>query len=233
MTTLFYAPRVEGDLVTLEEEESRHLLSVLRARPGDPVQLTDGKGYLYDALVAETGKKTAVLRIRRSTAVPLERQHTIHIGIAPVKNMERFEWFLEKATELGIDEMTPLICERSERTVVRMDRMEKILVSAIKQCMRARLPLLHPPTPFAAFAKDSAAAQKFIGWCSESPLPHIKTALKPDLSTLIAIGPEGDFSPREIELALQNGFSGISLGSGRLRTETAGLLAATAALLVH
>ncbi len=231
MTTLFYVPRVEGDFVALDEEESRHLLQVLRARPGHAVQLTDGKGYIYDGVVAETGKKTAVLRIQRRTAVPLERAHRIHIAIAPVKNMERFEWFLEKATELGIDEITPLLCERSERTVVRMDRMEKILISALKQCMRTHLPVLHPLTGFDTFVKGSIAPQKRIGWCSETPLPHIKTALASDLSTLIAIGPEGDFSPREIALALEYGFTGISLGSGRLRTETAGLLALSAALL--
>lgn len=231
MTTLFYAPDIHGDLITLEEEESRHLLTALRGRAGDMVLLTDGKGHIYEAIVAEIGKKKAVLSIRTKTAHPKERTTSIHIAMAPVKNLERFEWFLEKATELGIDEITPLLCDRSERDTLRMDRMEKILISAIKQCMRPHLPKLNPLTKFKAFVSHADAPQKCIGWCSTPPLPFIKDVLLPAQNTVIAIGPEGDFSPAEIELALQHGFKGIGLGTARLRTETAGLLALSAAIL--
>jgi len=231
MTTLFYAPNINGDIVVLEEEESRHLLAALRGRAGEAVQLTDGKGYLYEAVIAEIGKKQAVLSIRAKTAIPVERTATIHLAVAPVKNLERFEWFLEKATELGVNEITPLLCDRSERDTLRMDRMEKIMISAIKQCMRVHLPKLNPLTKFKTFLQQADAPQKRIGWCSDTPLPHIKDALLPKQNTIIAIGPEGDFSTGEIALALQHGFTGISLGTARLRTETAGLLALSAAII--
>jgi 16S rRNA (uracil1498-N3)-methyltransferase len=139
--------------------------------------------------------------------------------------MERFEWFLEKAVEIGVDEITPIVCSRSERTSIRIGRLEKILISAMKQSLRARLPVLHPLTPFREFAAQADAAQKYIAWCSAQALPHLKTALSPGKNTLVAIGPEGDFAPEEIAWAQDKGFSGVSLGAARLRTETAGVFA--------
>ena len=141
------------------------------------------------------------------------------------KQMERYEWLLEKTTELGVDEITPLICKRSERDTVRLDRLEKILVSAMKQSLRATLPLLHPPTTFRQLVKTATAPQRRIAWCAPDPLPHLKSTLSTDQDALILIGPEGDFTPEEVALALQYGFTGVGLGSARLRTETAGVLA--------
>lgn len=228
---LFYSTRIENSLAFLDEEESRHLLTVLRRQPGDRLELTDGKGFFYTAELVETGKKGAVARILDTRPTEPERAGRLHIGIAPTKQMERLEWFLEKATELGIDEVTPLLCKRSERDTVRLDRLEKILVSAMKQSLRARLPRLNPLTPLKKVLENAAEAQKRIAWCATEPLPHLKNTLTPDQDALILIGPEGDFTPEEVAMALEKGFSGVSLGSARLRTETAGLLAVASAIL--
>jgi 16S rRNA (uracil1498-N3)-methyltransferase len=140
---------------------------------------------------------------------------------------------LEKATEIGVGQITPLLCQRSERDTIRSDRLEKILISAMKQSLRAWLPKLNEITRFQKFLTATTEAQKRIAWCGEEPLPHLKTTLSPQQSTVIAIGPEGDFSPEEIGAALQNGFEGVSLGAARLRTETAGVLAVSVFNLLH
>lgn len=228
MNQLFYTPRIENGFAYLDEEESRHLLAVLRRKVGDPLQITDGQGFFYETEISETGKRHAVARIISKTAAPAERPFKLHIAIAPTKQMERLEWFLEKATEIGIDEITPLLCKHSERETVRLDRLEKILVSAMKQSLRARLPKLNALTRFQTFAKSASKANKFIAWCADVPLPHLSTQLSNTKDIIIAIGPEGDFSDAEIKLALDNGFAGVSLGTARLRTETAGLLAVSA-----
>ncbi|MBC7774147.1 MAG: RNA methyltransferase, partial [Phycisphaerae bacterium] len=174
-----------------------------------------GAGLTVDAGSSQPGQ----------TAAPTLRPARLHIAIAPTKQMERLEWFLEKATEIGVDEITPLLCKRSERETLRLDRLEKILVSAMKQSLRAWLPKLNAPTRFQDFAKKTSETQKRLAWCSDEPLPHLKNTISPQQDTVIAIGPEGDFSPEEVQLALANGFQGVSLGKARLRTETAGLLA--------
>lgn len=222
---LFYTTHIENGFARLDEEESRHLLSVLRRKPGDRIQLTDGKGAFYEAEITETGKRHALARILSQTVQPAERPARLHLAIAPTKQIERYEWFLEKAVEIGIDEITPLLCQRSERDTVRLDRLEKILVSAMKQSLRAYLPRLNAPIPFKKFAAAATEPQKRIAWCADAPMPHLKTNLLPTLDTLIAIGPEGDFSAEEVALAMQQGFEGVSLGTARLRTETAGVLA--------
>jgi len=225
MNQLFYTQKIENGFAVFEEEEGRHLLTVLRKKAGDLLQLTDGQGFMYEAELADAGKRQVLARIVSKTAVPPQRPARLHIGIAPTKQMERLEWFLEKATEIGIDEITPLLCQRSERDNIRLDRLEKILVSAMKQSLRVWLPKLNTPTRFQDFAKKTGEAPKRLAWCSEEPLPHLKNTLSPDLDTVIAIGPEGDFSPEEIQIALSNGFQGVSLGKARLRTETAGIMA--------
>lgn len=228
MNQLFYTPRIENGFAYLDEEESRHLITVLRRKVGDPLQITDGLGNFYETEISETAKRYALARIVTKTEAPPERPFKLHLAIAPTKQIERLEWFLEKATEIGVDEITPLLCKRSERETIRHDRLEKILVSAMKQSLRAQLPKLNELTRFAAFAKSATAPCKRIAWCSDDPLPHLSTAITPGQDLVIAIGPEGDFSPDEIKTALENGFSGVSLGDARLRTETAGLLAVTA-----
>jgi 16S rRNA (uracil1498-N3)-methyltransferase len=222
---LFYATAIENGFAQLDEEESRHLLQVLRRQVGDRLRLTDGRGWFYDGEIAEAGKKRALVRILERQEAPPERRGRLHLAIAPTKQIERIEWFLEKATEIGVDEITPLLCRRSERTAVRHDRLEKVLISAMKQSLRARLPVLNQLTAFTDFVKKTGESQKLLAWCADPPLPHLKTLLLPDRDVVIAIGPEGDFSPEEIELALRYGFAGAGLGAARLRTETAGLLA--------
>ena len=227
MNQLFYTPHLENGFARLDEEESRHLLTVLRRQVGDRLQLTDGRGFLYAAEITEAGKKYAVARILETTAVP-EPAARLHIAMAPTKQIERFEWFLEKAAEIGISAVTPLLCRRSERTVLRHDRLEKVLVSAMKQSLQSRLPHLHPLTPFGQLVQRATEPGRFIAWCAGAPLPHLKTLLQPGVDTLVLIGPEGDFAPEEIELAEKHNFTGVSLGPTRLRTETAGLLAVAA-----
>jgi 16S rRNA (uracil1498-N3)-methyltransferase len=222
---LFYTTRIENGFAHLEEEESRHLLSVLRRKVGDRLQLTDGRGFFYEAELAEVGKRHALARIVAQREVLPARAARLHVAIAPTKSIERFEWFLEKATEIGVDEVTPLLCQRAERDTIRRERLEKILVSAMKQSLRAHLPKLNELTRFQDFIKKTSAAQKHLAWCSDEPLPHLKTQFSHEKNTVVAIGPEGDFSPEEVRLALENGFAGVSLGTARLRTETAGLVA--------
>lgn len=226
---LFYSTKIENGFAWLDEEESRHLLAVLRRKLGDRLQITDGQGFMYETELSEIGKKYAVARILARTPVPLQSAGRLHIAIAPTKQIERFEWFLEKATEIGVDEITPLLCRRSERETVRHDRLEKILVSAMKQSLRGFLPKLSPLTPFPALVKKAAEPQKRIAWCADEPVPHLKTRLAPDSDALVLIGPEGDFAPEEIQLALENGFKAVGLGPARLRTETAGVLVAAIA----
>jgi len=227
MSQLFFTQKIENGFAVFEEEEGRHLSTVLRKKAGDILQLTDGKGYFYEAELADAGKRQVLARILSKTAAPLLRPTRLHIGIAPTKQMERLEWFLEKATEIGVDEITPLICQRSERDSLRLDRLEKVLISAMKQSLRAWLPKLNAPMKFQDFAKKTSEAQKRLAWCSDEPLPHLKNTISDQQDMVIAIGPEGDFSPEEIRTALENGFQGVSLGKARLRTETAGLLAVT------
>jgi len=228
---LFYCTHIENGFALLDEEESRHLLTVLRRKPGDRLQITDGNGFFYEAELTETARRHALARIVARTPAPPARPARFHVAIAPTKQIERFEWFLEKATEIGVDEVTPLLCRRSERDKIRSDRLEKILVSAMKQSLRAWLPKLNQLMPFQQFVKTAAEEQKYIAWCSEGSLPHLKSLLTPERSAVVAIGPEGDFSPEEVEFALKNGFTGVSLGAARLRTETAGLLAVSVANL--
>ena len=227
MDQLFYAPRIEHGFAHLDEEESRHLLTVLRRKVGDRLQLTDGRGNIYEAELAEVGKRGASARLLRTTSVP-GRTARLHLAIAPTKQMERLEWCLEKAAEIGVDDITLLRCQRSERNTVRLDRLEKVLLSAMKQSLRAWLPVLHGLVPFRQFVTSATESQKRIAWCSDEPLPHLQTTLSVGQSTLIVIGPEGDFSPEEVDLARQHGFQGVGLGPARLRTETAGILAVAA-----
>ena len=225
---LFYTPGISEGLYNLDEDESRHCRSVLRLSAGDTLFLTDGRGTLFEARIIDTKSRSVVVETFRRHDNYGKKDYYLHLAVAPTKNIDRFEWFLEKATEIGIDEITPLLCKRSERDTVRLDRLEKILVSAMKQSLRARLPRLNPMTPVKKVLENAVEAQKCIAWCAPEPLPHLKNTLRGELDTLVLIGPEGDFTPEEVALALEKGFTGVSLGSARLRTETAGLLAVAA-----
>jgi 16S rRNA (uracil1498-N3)-methyltransferase len=228
---MFYAPDILTSL-ELPEEESLHAMRVLRLHEGSEIILTDGKGSIYKAVISRTsGKRCEVNILERQTPSPL-RSARIHIALAPTKNMERTEWFCEKATEIGIDAISFLICRRSERRELKTSRIEKIIISAMKQSQKATLPELTPPEDFAIFASRTFASQKYIAHCAEGEKTLLKEACTPGTDTLVLIGPEGDFSPEEIDLAVAHGFHPVSLGDCRLRTETAALVAChTVALL--
>ena len=223
---VFYTPDISSNTYTLNEEESRHCAKVLRLMKGDHVALIDGKGGLYDAEIVGETKKNINLLILKSTREYQKRNHHLHIAIAPTKNIDRLEWFLEKATEIGIDEITPIICERSERKIVKEDRLNKVITSAVKQSLQAYHPVLNDAISFKSFISSTTATHKLIAHCVDGePRKYIGEVSSPGQDYLILIGPEGDFSPNEIELALRNDFKPLTLGNTRLRTETAGLAA--------
>lgn len=221
---LFYTPDIVGDAYQLSEEESRHCIKVLRLGMGDVVQLIDGKGGLYKAEILDPHHKHTTLKIQEHVQEYSKRNHYLHIAVAPTKNIERFEWFLEKATEIGIDEITPLICERSERKEVKVERLNKIITSAIKQSLKAYHPKLNDLCTFKNFLK-LPAEEKFIAHCINQEKSALKDKISKHGNYTILIGPEGDFSPLEIDLAVSDNYIPISLGASRLRTETAALQA--------
>jgi 16S rRNA (uracil1498-N3)-methyltransferase len=209
----------------LSEETSKHCIQVLRMKSGEPLELTNGKGGLYTARIAQEDKRHCTVIIEKETIIPAP-QKKISIAISLLKNTSRFEWFLEKATEVGVTEIIPLICARTEHSRFRFDRMQQIVVSAMLQSQQSWLPVLHEPVKITAFINEATQTQKLIAHCEEDQ----KTALsgiKPANNSLLLIGPEGDFTVQEITLALDKGFEPVSLGNTRLRTETAGIVGAT------
>jgi 16S rRNA (uracil1498-N3)-methyltransferase len=217
--------------VVLDEATSRHVVQVLRMQNGEQLQLTNGKGILFTAEITDNNRKRCAVKILQIFDIPNSPLH-ITIAISPVKNNTRFEWFLEKATEIGVTEIIPLICNRTEKTAFKFDRMKTILVSAMLQSQQCLLPVLHGPTKFNEIIKSAKHQQKFIAHCIDDSKRNLTDLNNESLSSkIILIGPEGDFTADEIELALQNHYSAVSLGSTRLRTETAGIVAAT--LLVN
>ena len=222
---LFYTPDIEPGhpQYFLSEEESKHCIRVLRLVVGEEVQLIDGRGGFYTAQIKDAHPKRTILQITNTIADFGKRNHYLHIAVAPTKNIERLEWFLEKATEIGIDEISLIICQRSERKEVKVDRLNKIITAAIKQSLKAYHPLLNEPKPFNKFIKQQFEGQKFIAHCESGEKGALAFDFKKQGRYLILIGPEGDFAPTEIEEALQNGFKAITLGESRLRTETAAL----------
>jgi 16S rRNA (uracil1498-N3)-methyltransferase len=225
---VFYTPDLEAQShYTLNEEESRHCNKVLRLSIGDQVFLVDGRGGLYEASIQSETKRNVTLLITKTTKEYQKRNHHLHIAVAPTKNIDRLEWFLEKATEIGIDEITPIICERSERKIVKEDRLQKVITSAVKQSLQAYHPVLNPAITFEQLLKQKSTAEhKLIAHCiDDAQRQFLKELINPHRSNLILIGPEGDFSPQEITLALEQEFMPVTLGNTRLRTETAALAA--------
>jgi 16S rRNA (uracil1498-N3)-methyltransferase len=222
---LFYTPDIDPSKTHyfLSEEESKHCIRVLRLVAGEEVQLIDGRGGMYVADIEDPHPKRTSLRIKSITTEFNKRNHYLHIAIAPTKNIERVEWFLEKATEIGIDEISFIICQRSERKEVKIDRLDKIITSAIKQSLKAYHPLLNSPLTFNQLMDRPFDGQKFIAHCEDGDKASLKSDLVKYGRYLILIGPEGDFTNDEITGALHNGFKAISLGDSRLRTETAAL----------
>lgn len=223
---VFYTPDITADSYILNEEESRHCMKVLRLVIGDVVHLIDGKGGLYEAEIIAESKRNVTLHVLKTTREYQKRNHGLHIAVAPTKNIDRLEWFLEKATEIGIDTITPLICERSERKIVKEERLNKVITSAVKQSLQAYHPVLNDAIGFKEFISKHTADYKMIAHCvAGEPRGFISQVSKPGQRYLILIGPEGDFTPNEIQLALQNDFKPLTLGNTRLRTETAALAA--------
>lgn len=221
---VFYTP----DILTnpeLPEEEAGHCLRVLRLGIGAEITLTDGKGSFYKAVIsAATNKRCQVQILETIPQEPFWKGH-LHLAMAPTKNMDRIEWFAEKATEIGFDELSFLNCRFSERKVIKTDRVEKIVVSALKQSLKANKPVVNEMIDFKKFMEMDFPGQKFIAHCYEGEKTPLKDAIVPGEDTLVLIGPEGDFSKEEVELAESKGFKAISLGKSRLRTETAALVA--------
>ncbi len=213
----------------LNEETSKHCIQVLRMKTGEPLHLTDGKGGLHKATIAQEDKRHCEVNIIESSFQE-KKGRKVSIAISLLKNASRLEWFLEKTTEMGITGIIPLLCTRTEKQHFRFDRMQNILVAAMLQSQQTWLPILHQPTNVEVVIAASNYSQKLIAHCEETTKQTIPS-IKIDNDVQILIGPEGDFSPQEIELALQNGYQATSLGNTRLRTETAGMVAA--ALLVN
>ena len=221
---VFYTPDIQKNN-ELPEEEAQHCTRVLRLGIGDEITLTDGKGHFYKAEITVATNKRCLVAIKETIfQEPLWPCH-LHIAMAPTKNMDRTEWFAEKATEIGFDELTFLNCRFSERKVIKTERISKILVSAIKQSLKARLPQLNEMTDFNKFITQPFLGQKFIAHCYEGEKPLLKDMVHPGEDALVLIGPEGDFSEEEVRKATENDFIPISLGKSRLRTETAALVA--------
>ncbi|MCS6917085.1 MAG: RsmE family RNA methyltransferase [Chitinophagales bacterium] len=232
---LFFAEQINGRHGRLEPEEAHHCLRVLRYRCGDVVRITDGKGKLYAAQIDRDEVQDCQLTIHsliREEARPLPR---IHLAVAPTKNADRFEFLLEKATEAGVAAFTPLLCQRSERKKVALERMQSILKAAVKQSGRLWLPALYPLTPIVSFLNTLADEDgaRFIAHCHQGNLPHLFALYRGEAACTVLIGPEGDFSAEEVQAAAASGFSGVSLGPYRLRTETAGLVASLAVSLKY
>ena len=226
---LFYSPDITSSLHTLSKEESTHCVNVLRLKIGSAIHLTDGKGNLFHAILIDDSPKCCIVEIKETIHDYEKRNFNLHIAMAPTKNISRVEWFMEKATEIGIDEVSFLNCEHSERTVINTDRLNKIVTSAVKQSIKAYHPKINSIVKFKDFIKTTAnySGEKYIAYCDDdmSERLSIKQCYKKKKDALILIGPEGDFSSKEVALAIENGFKIITLGKARLRTETAALVA--------
>jgi len=222
---VFYHPAITEAVNWLPEEESWHAVKVLRLGRGSEIVIVDGKGGYYQARIEEPVPVRCVFSVSRIIKNFGLKSFRLHIGIAPTQQMDRFEWFLEKATEIGIDTITPLLCDHSERTKLRTDRLERILIAAMKQSVRAYLPALNPLQSFSEFLSSNCQGLRFIAHCGSGERSPLFKLLQPCSDILILIGPEGDFSEEEVKLALDKGFYPVSLGESRLRTETAGVVA--------
>ena len=231
---LFYNPNINEttENFSFDKEESKHIIKVLRKKDSDILFVTNGLGYLFktEITLASDNKCTVKIISFEKSATP---KFHLHLVVAPTKMNDRFEWFLEKATEIGIHEITPIICDRSERKVINTERFDKILLTAMKQSNVLFLPKLNNPISFKEFVKRKQEGLNFIAHCEETNKKTLKTALKPNENVTVLIGPEGDFTEKEIELALDSNYIPVSLGNTRLRTETAAIVACHSVVFVN
>lgn len=229
---LFYNPLVSEDIINLNEDESKHCIRVLRLKLNDIVWVTDGNGKMLKTSIIDDNKSKCVLQVVETINNYNQRKFKLHIAISPLQSSERLEWFIEKATESGIDEITPILCEHSEQKKINIERLQKVAVSAMKQSLKAYLPKINPLVKFNDFIKTEFNGQKGIAHCYKEK-SHLKDWYKEKSDCIILIGPEGDFSQKEIDFALENNYTGISLGSSRLRTETAAVTACVAVNILN
>jgi 16S rRNA (uracil1498-N3)-methyltransferase len=228
----FYTPDISGSLYSLSEDESRHCRMVLRLRDGDIIHLTNGIGTLFEARILDARSRQVTVEVINQQENYGRLGYRLHLAVAPTKNIDRFEWFLEKATEIGVDEVTPLICDHSERRQLRIDRLEKVITAAMKQSLKAYHPKLNEPVLFGKFLTSqppslpaiSFPENKYIAYITNGA-PLLQQLYQKGADAIILIGPEGDFSPAEVESAKKSGYQVISLGDSRLRTETAAIVA--------
>jgi len=230
---LFYSPNIstENTQYIFSKEESKHIVRVLRKKEGDTLNITNGKGYLFTVEITLADAKKCLVQINNAKQIE-NHNYKLHIAIAPTKMNDRIEWFLEKATEIGIDEITPIFCDNSERKVIKKERFEKIIQSAMKQSLQMQLPKLNEALSFKEFINQDFMGQLFIAHCEEQEKTQLQSQVTTKGNYTILVGPEGDFSINEIKLALSKNFVPVALGNTRLRTETAGIAAChTIALL--
>lgn len=231
---LFYTPDIKGNEYVLDREESKHCVKVLRKVKGDILHLTDGTGNLYKAEIVNADIKACQLSILEVLRNFEKRDYHLHMAVAPTKNTDRYEWFLEKATEIGVDEITPVITKQSERDVLKPDRLERIIISAMKQSIKAYKPILNNIITYNEFLNQPRKEEMgFIAHCNDSEKGFIRDNYKKRQSCLILIGPEGDFTTVEVNQAISNGYIPISLGNSRLRTETAAVVACHTISLIN
>jgi len=223
---LFYEPTIDAPgQYKITQKEHIHLTKVFRYKLGDTMKFTNGRGGIFEAIILNVYKKHSVVELTK-VLDNIENKPLLHIAIAPTKNIARFEWFLEKITEIGIGEITPILCKHSERKHIKVERLNKVLIAAMKQSQSSYLPKLNELITWKDFLKELPKADlKLLATCNEGNKKTLKAIIKKDVSSLITIGPEGDFSQEEIESALDNKFELLSLGNKRLRTETAGVVA--------
>lgn len=232
MRVITFIAQIAGNKALLTAEESWHCAKVLRKRPGEAVHLIDGKGNFYEGELELVTDKQCTARVLQGPIPQAARAYYLHLAVAPTKQIDRMEWLIEKAVEIGVDEISFFHSRNSERTVVKMERVERIVESAVKQSLQARLPALNALRPLSALLDAGAEQQRFIAHCFDLPKVAIRSAGFTDKRTLVLIGPEGDFTRGEVEAAQEKGFAGLDLGVNRLRTETAGLFVCQAAALL-
>jgi 16S rRNA (uracil1498-N3)-methyltransferase len=231
---LFYANNVSEGTAAFSREESGHCLRVLRMRRGDTIQFTDGEGNMYEGMITGDDPLNMKVSVNGVTKDAGKRRYRLHVAISPLKNDDRLEWFIEKAVELGIDEITPLICSRTEKKRIRRERLGGLILSAMKQSVKAYLPRLNEPVQFTAFIDRENSGKRLIACCDpQQERKAITAAAGHGEDVLILIGPEGDFTPEEVTLAIKGGFTPVHLGPSRLRTETAGVAACCSIYLTN
>jgi|TARA_B110000879_G_scaffold57405_1_gene80789 16S rRNA (uracil1498-N3)-methyltransferase len=224
---LFYNSTIDKNTlqITFDKIESRHIVKVLRKKEGDAIYITNGKGQVFNCKITIANDKKCLVSILGKEEKKQFKDYYLHVAIAPTKNNDRLEWFIEKATEIGIDEITPIICQNSERKIIKKERLEKIIVAAMKQSLKFYLPKLNEAVSFSEFLKKKQKGDIYIAHCEESEKKYLKSVVKPKDSVTILVGPEGDFTVTEISESIAKNHIPITLGINRLRTETAALVA--------